>query len=110
MRYRSEVGLIITNTAFNNIKTIINNDDSKYELFNTAELYQNDIYTILHWCDIKYDKELEEVKFIEDVRKANDSYFVRIGEEYNDIEESWNGGDYDMLDYLSIDRSVYIGI
>ena len=111
MGYRSNVALIIKTDVYNSIKNSIgDSDELKYSLFKEACITQNEIYTILHWDDIKYYSNFEDVQFIENIRNNNDSYFVRIGEEYSDIEESWNGGDYDMLDYLGIDRSIYIGI
>ena len=57
---------------------------------------QNEFITF-HWKWVKWYGSFEEVRFITCFYQNLDKYsFKRIGEDYNDIEEEWDG-DYDSI-------------
>ncbi len=124
MGYYSEVGLCLNKAAHDNILAELKNQDSSIqsevqELLNDAEKYQahskdNQESTLYRWPWLKWYSEFKEVKFIESFLASltddDDSplqyRFVRIGEEYEDIEV--HGSYYENPFEMDLGRGVYI--
>jgi hypothetical protein len=66
-----------------------------------------------HFCDVKWYDTFEEVQahhqlmdmVVEDFKGSY--YFVRIGEEYDDVDVQ-SGGDYPPYEYINVHRSIEI--
>ncbi len=124
MGYYSEIGLCLNNTAHEKMLAELKKQDETIqaevqELLNSAEKYQaNDSEeqesTLYHWSWIKWYSQFPEVKFMENFIAAltdddDDPLqyrFVRIGEEYEDIEV--HGSYYENPFEMDAGRGVYI--
>ncbi len=124
MGYYSEVGLCLNKASHDKMLACLKeqNEDIQseiQELLLDAERYQahdkdNQETTLYHWSWLKWYTSYNEVKFMEDFLKSltddDDSplqyRFVRIGEEYEDIEV--HGSYYENPFEMDLGRGVYI--
>ena len=106
----NQVGLIISLETYNEVlKEIAKVGNDRYNLIRKASVIVNDKYAVLLWDDIVWDNENKGVRYINNLRKKVDSYLIRIGDdEYTDIEDSFNGGDTDMIDLLTVNRNINV--
>lgn len=97
MGYYSEVVLVVTDELNSKIKNNVNDkltnkEDQKHFnfLFNevTQELHDNGFH-LYYWSSIKWYTKYPEVQYISDILNPSESdnfNFIRIGEDFNDIE------------------------
>lgn len=66
-----------------------------------APIWNDEEYTLLYWSDIKWYDTKGEVSFIKHFLNSihDDHYdFLRLGEEYDDVEDYFGTGEY-FLEY-----------
>lgn len=72
-------------------------NESVRNLMSCANIIDQNEFITFHWKWVKWYGSFEEVRFITCFYQNLDKYsFKRIGEDYNDIEEEWDG-DYDSI-------------
>jgi len=120
MGYRSEVAIAIHTKNYNTmIRRAANlKDPNIYEFIASADRYViNDVYktnikkskvTILTWDWVKWYPEFKEVAWVENFIKKIDAVFIRLGEDMDDNEQRCYGDDYELQDYIYIDRRIGI--
>lgn len=112
MGYRSEVAIAIHTKNYNTMIRRATNlkDPNIYEFIDSADRYViNDRkVTVLAWDWVKWYPEFKEVAWIENFIKKIDAVFIRIGEDMDDNEQRCYGDDYELQDYIYIDRRIGI--
>ncbi len=124
MGYYSEIGLCLNNTAHEKMLAELKKQDETiqaevHDLLAAAQKYvaiqgNDHEATLYHWSWIKWYSQFPEVKFMEDfIATLTDDddaplqyRFVRIGEEYEDIEV--HGSYYENPFEMDAGRGVYI--
>ena len=105
MGYRSEVGVAVKTPDYE--KFMKGNSDIK-DLLSYADIRSNGSVVIIYWDWIKWYPEYDDISKFESVLNCIDDNghpytFVRIGEDYDDIDFHTHGGDND--EYL--DEYIY---
>lgn len=105
MGYRSEVGLALLEEDYNKLlelakplierfgeNTILSDKPTRIEKY-------GEFYIYLHWDYLKWYQSFDEVDLIENFIKDHPHSFLRIGEDYDDIQYDVNDGDgvYDFF-------------
>lgn len=117
MGYRSEVAIVLEKEVYEKAleeamqyKLENGKEDKYWCLLHTDKTSVDKKYAVLYWDWIKWYESYEEIKFIEELMKEHNAYFMRIGEEDSDIETHFYGEDYDMCDCISLCRSIDVNI
>ena len=110
MGYRSEVAVVVKNEDYE--KFIKGNSDFK-DLMNIAEVTKNEDLVMIYWDWIKWYLEYEDISIIEatmdKLDEQNAPYkFVRIGEDWDDVDVRENWGVEGECDRISVYRGVDI--
>lgn len=114
MGYRSEVKICLKKDAYEELRArLFNKESFRYMLderfFSINEIDEDII--VCGWEDIKWYSTFEEIRIIEDylaeLESQNIEYrFIRVGEEYSDVEfkELYEDGSCDRINiYQGID-------
>lgn len=110
MGYRSEVAITMYTKDYNKMINRAQQlkDNSIYQTITSAEKWNttDKKVTILKFKSIKWYSEYKDIQWIEHFIQKINSYFIRIGEEYQDIETYQYGDDYDLQNYSWISREI----
>ena len=108
MGYRSDVKVIIKKNDYERMqKELVENELFKYAIVKEVSKIDG---IILEWQDIKWYTEYKEVAEIENFITNLDIYkFIRLGEDYEDIEIMSNAGkdnEYEFIDTIDVIRYI----
>lgn len=97
MGYRSEVALTLKKEDGLELIRQAKENEPVRNLMSCANIIDQNEFITFHWKWVKWYGSFEEVRFITCFYQNLEKYsFKRIGEDYNDIEEEWDG-DYDSI-------------
>ena len=112
MGYRSDVGIAIMKTDFDNLIKL-SKENGSYKLLQEADtIVERDDRVILRFVSIKwYDGDKDVDFIIHFLNHIADGYgYIEIGEDYNDITSEYKDSENGLTfyDYVSLVREVYI--
>lgn len=94
MGYRSEVALTLKKEDGLELIRQAKENEPVRNLMSCANIIDQNEFITFHWKWVKWYGSFEEVRFITRFYQNLEKYsFKRIGEDYNDIEEEWDGDD-----------------
>ena len=119
MSYRSEVAIAMRKEDYELLKKFDESNQDLLDLLKVATIREKEDATSLYWDWLKWYDSFSEVQAIEEfLGKLSDEdkpyKFIRIGEEWDDIEREENWGDemkygevcYTINDMLSLYRGI----
>ncbi len=102
MGYRSEIALTMFESDYQEMLKKAYRESKDVALpFITryAHLYKSDDIVTIYWDWVKWYEEYEDVRFVIDFIHNDIPYkFTRVGESVGDIEEEFNGENYELCD------------
>lgn len=121
MGYRSDVKLILTNKGMDMLKAKVPEPTEEEPNWTAEPIYEasrvKDKYWLIEWEDIKWYDDWADYKvpcavarLREELGEMNEPFnFMRIGEDYEDIEVDVCYGDYEeQLPYLTLRREIEV--
>ena len=113
MGYRSDVAIALYKKDYDKLinRVKMNKNQDLHNLINNASLFESKggNVKILTWDWTKWYNEFEEIQWIENFINNCNSAFVRIGEDFEDIEEQGFGEfGYDLMEYAYCSRNLEI--
>lgn len=109
MGYRSEVALTLKKEDGLELIRQAKENEPVRNLMSCANIIDQNEFITFHWISVMWDGSYERVRFITRFYQNLEKYsFKRIGDDYNDIEEEWDGDD-DSIRYktqIEIELSI----
>lgn len=109
MGYRSEVALTLKKEDGLELIRQAKENEPVRNLMSFANIIDQNEFITFHWISVMWDGSYERVRFITRFYQNLEKYsFKRIGDDYNDIEEEWDGDD-DSIRYktqIEIELSI----
>lgn len=109
MGYRSEAALTLKKEDGLELIRQAKENEPVRNLMSCANIIDQNEFITFHWISVMWDGSYERVRFITRFYQNLEKYsFKRIGDDYNDIEEEWDGDD-DSIRYktqIEIELSI----
>lgn len=109
MGYRSEVALTLKKEDGLELIRQAKENEPVRNFMSCANIIDQNEFITFHWISVMWDGSYEGVRFITRFYQNLEKYsFKRIGDDYNDIEEGWDGDD-DSIRYktqIEIELSI----
>lgn len=109
MGYRSEVALTLKKEDGLELIRQAKENEPVRNLMSCANIIDQNEFITFHWISVMWDGSYERVRFITRFYQNLEKYsFKRIGDDYNDIEEEWDGDDDSIRYKTQIEKAMFV--